>query len=753
MNLFFGKISQKYNIKQIEAGYFKAPKGSTWFGELELGDYVFLIGGGRIQFWQAHEWGFQDGEECLHFNVLNKDLGIKINNLISLNFLKLTKELIVLTVRSASNRAFFKLDLISDISLKALKESSFYLDENIYRSIKIINEADIQKDTKDIQLYFSNDKFEVYKASFIDDGIMASFKNNLSSLGKEAKMKDTVLEKVKKALDNLPVEFKVGQLSIKSFYDTFFCDCKENGKYFLVGAYWKDNEPEDMTDLFLKQSIWKNGFDDKFTKEVNGINEGDNIAIKSTYTRNKTISMMLIKARGIVKKNIKDGHTLEIEWEDDFEPFELPIGSYRNTVKEITNKDHIQEIWYTTDIETNYGNSESDYKMSLNQILYGPPGTGKTYNTIDIAVKIIDGVSSENRSINKSRFDKLKNDNQIEFVTFHQNYSYEDFMVGLRPDPEDAILRFKPHKGIFYKIAQRAKENYYASKEERSLVKDFETILTELFEPLESGDEIEVKMASGISYFITDITSSTIRFRKSNNSTNHTLSIDTLKEIVEGTRTLNSGLLVYYNPLAKLIKEKQKDVGSTHKEALKRYVLIIDEINRANISRVFGELITLLEDDKRLGGDNELKITLPNDEKNFGVPPNLYVVGTMNTADKSIALLDIALRRRFEFISKYPDYSVLLPDRAELLKKINDAIYRKKNTADYLIGHAYFLSEYATENILLKKVIPLLNEYFGNRISEVENIFSTSNWTAKYNEQNYCWEVSKKNDIIDVKDV
>jgi 5-methylcytosine-specific restriction protein B len=390
--------------------------------------------------------------------------------------------------------------------------------------------------------------------------------------------------------------------------------------------------------------------------------------------------------------------------------------------------------------------------MSLNQILYGPPGTGKTYSTIGLSVKLIDGTLDDNHVINKLRFDELRKAGQIEFITFHQNYSYEDFMVGLRPDPNEDKLKFYPYKGAFYRIAQAARTNYLDSKENKGIIKDFDTILLEMFQPVDAGNEVEVKMASGISFYVTDYNDNTIYFRKSNNSTSHTLSIATLKELVEGTRILNSGLIVYYNPLAKEIQQRQQPI-SEMTTPLKNFVLVIDEINRANISRVFGELITLLEDDKRLGQPNELTVSLPNGEINFGVPPNLYVLGTMNTADKSIALIDIALRRRFEFVGKYPDYEVLinagLAERADLLRKINLAIFNKKNTADYLIGHAYFLAEQDISIILLKKIIPLLNEYFGNRFDDVKSVFNQTEWTAIFDTESYCWQVKKseKNEL------
>lgn len=173
-------------------------------------------------------------------------------------------------------------------------------------------------------------------------------------------------------------------------------------------------------------------------------------------------------------------------------------------------------------------------------------------------------------------------------------------------------------------------------------------------------------------------------------------------------------------------------------DRLKNFVLIVDEINRANISRVFGELITLLEEDKRLGNEHPLTVTLPSGES-FAVPSNLYIIGTMNTADKSIALLDVALRRRFVFMPMYPDYA-LIPDFSAILKPINEQI-RERKGVDFIIGHSYFLNKEISDlpEIFNQKIIPLLYEYFNNRIEPISEILRLSGLTVV--EENYQLQI------------
>jgi 5-methylcytosine-specific restriction endonuclease McrBC GTP-binding regulatory subunit McrB len=158
------------------------------------------------------------------------------------------------------------------------------------------------------------------------------------------------------------------------------------------------------------------------------------------------------------------------------------------------------------------------------------------------------------------------------------------------------------------------------------------------------------------------------------------------------------------------------------------YVIIIDEINRGNISKVFGELITLIESDKRWGEDNELSATLPSGEM-FAIPNNLYIVGTMNSADKSISLIDTALRRRFDFIETSPNAELVQDGTLrQILKKLNDELLSELDSTDLLIGHAYFInkSEADLVGIMNRNIIPLLYEYFFDNSRKVKAVVSKS---------------------------
>lgn len=378
--------------------------------------------------------------------------------------------------------------------------------------------------------------------------------------------------------------------------------------------------------------------------------------------------------------------------------------------------------------------SESDHHSNciapLNTIFYGPPGTGKTYHTVLRAAEIV-----ENRKIEsyEDAFNIFKSNlhDRIEFITFHQNYSYEDFIQGLRPDTEnDKELTFERKDGVFKIIADRALKNIIESEKPIVSKKPFEEVFNQYINPMLEGEveEIEVKMKK-VSYFITAILNKSIDFRKASGGTAHSLSIGTLKKMYDAESVLEiQGLAPYYSPLLNELLNIGKDPeGRKEQVAKKNYVIVIDEINRANISRVFGELITLIEPDKRSHGAIPMEARLPSGDS-FVVPSNLYIIGTMNTADKSIALLDIALRRRFEFESMYPKYEIndhLIYD-VEILQSINNQIIKSKGH-DFQIGHAYFMGD---NNDLVqrmnKKVIPLLLEYYMNDEKEVKGILSNA---------------------------
>jgi hypothetical protein len=815
MKLFFGRININQEPRdQLSKAYYYAEKGTSYFGELNTFEdfsvepvYVFMIANSQVHLWRASHWG-DDGRN-LYFEAVKQAIeGMTGAWLAAIKYFYMPLDLIIFTIKRPYKKAFFQLTFDPALTEELLLSDDFYNEETNYRKIRLSADKP-EAVSRDLQLYLERDEeWKLAEVEFFDPEVQSYFRDNTAYVGKGRKRKDNTLRKVINA--DLPHEFDADELPIWQLYDTFFCDynAAEQVTESFTRAFYKYSPgpqasrwPGDLVSGMIQIDFSEKDIDLDSVNSRQELNVLMNLPPESQS--NQSWNLMLFKeahagdvvfANSGLNKLVGIGiitgdyqfdagapfyrHQRAVQWIAD-KPWEYTsylFPSYKNLFRPDTfsptlpYKDILaayvkaypeyesvfreKDLYFVTEEPkvTELQIDEEDLPP-LNRILYGPPGTGKTYHTIDEAVKIIDGESADDHQKYKERFDTLKGEGQIEFVTFHQNYSYEDFMVGLRPDAEFDELRFKPFKGIFYQLVQRAKANYLAAREKRSLGRGFEEVFAELVAPLEKGERVTVTMASGKKFFITDVENGTIRFEKEKAPSIHTLSVSTLQAIVEGNREFNSGLGVYYQPLVKELRSRQeKETGP--KETMKRYVLIIDEINRANISRVFGELITLLEDDKRLGRANALLVTLPNGEQNFSVPPNLFIVGTMNTADKSIALLDIALRRRFEFIGYYPDLDVLVkaeqePKRVKLLKFINQQIYQKKKSADYLIGHAYFLSKDSLEDILLKKVIPLLSEYFNNRSEDVSAIFEGSDWKVKFSDSSYRWEVSEiKKDVI-----
>ncbi len=292
-------------------------------------------------------------------------------------------------------------------------------------------------------------------------------------------------------------------------------------------------------------------------------------------------------------------------------------------------------------------------QIALNQILYGPPGTGKTYNTINKALEII-GENMERKTRNelKAIFDAKMKDGQIVFTTFHQNMTYEDFIEGIKPlKPliDDSFIKYEVQDGIFKRLCNIAKSNFDNAKDENKSKLSFEIAFDKLNEEWEGNNELKFPLKTeGYDFTIIGFTSTSIQFKKANGGTSHTLSISTLKDLYYGKEfNFKQGVGIYYPAILNRLRSYSQVQSSD--AVAKPFVIIIDEINRGNISQIFGELITLIEEDKRLGREESLEVILPYSKEKFGVPPNLFIIGTMNTADRSVEALDTALRRRFSF--------------------------------------------------------------------------------------------------------
>lgn len=482
-----------------------------------------------------------------------------------------------------------------------------------------------------------------------------------------------------------------------------------------------------------------------------------------------------------IKKKMKEGVIKEKTF------CELSANAYNGALNgaEHTRYDDIVGIW----------------RRRKNIVLHGAPGTGKTYDIPELAVRLCDpSFMSKGRSREEivKRYNQLKDDERLTFTTFHQSLDYEDWIEGLRPVVnETSQVTYEIEDGVFKRLCEAAERsklegNQYGISPDADVWKvslkrtGDNDVRKDCMEKGyirigwdEYGDEISDETDGGnrndkgkkiLNAYINKMKVGDIVM-----SCYSSKEIDAIG-VITGEYRYDESLPAYkrIRPVHWLIKGKRENIVETNggKEMVestvyrlksihvedveailekygvfieqekddKPYVMVIDELNRGNVSKVFGELITLLEADKRKGSKNEESVKLPYSKKSFHVPDNVYLIATMNTADRSLGSLDYAIRRRFAFIAERP--IGLAGDRfnAELFEKVSrlfvknfdeykasgwdatmrllpaDTLSDEYKPEDVWIGHSYFLmqDEEGVDNSrerILYELIPLLEEY------------------------------------------
>lgn len=450
------------------------------------------------------------------------------------------------------------------------------------------------------------------------------------------------------------------------------------------------------------------------------------------------------------------------------------------------------------------------WERRKNIVLYGAPGTGKTYDVPELAVRLCDPsfmAAEPSREEIVSRYNQLKTEKRIAFTTFHQSLDYEDWIEGLRPVVnENSQVTYEIESGIFKKLCEEAERPVVKDKQvgisdnavvwkvslagtgdndvrRECMENNHIRIGWDGYGPVIS-DETDWSVYNGEGKQILDAYINKMKIGDIVMSCYSSQTIDAIgvvvgeyefedkfpnykrvrrvnwlvKNINENIVEMNDGKTMVESSVYRLnsitlndvksILEKY-DTSSKMEENDKAYVMVIDELNRGNVSKVFGELITLLEADKRKGRINAESVVLPYSKKGFHIPNNVYLIATMNTADRSLGSLDYAIRRRFAFIAEKPFGLEVDGFDEDLFEKVSslfvknfdeykesgwdqtmklepaDTLSEEYKPEDVWIGHSYFLmqdeeGEDNTSNRLLYEIIPLLEEYVRDGVLTAE---------------------------------
>lgn len=687
MNIFFGKISSNKEKDQITQGYYRAPQDSSWFNGIKLGDYSFTIGGGKIQLWQAKSWGKKSGDDVLEFDIIHKDLEINTKQLTAIKYFNLTMELAVLTVRSTakSKKAFFPIEYNHNFTETVLKDINTYKKADTFRCIHILPEGQTpQNNSTDLQLFKKNNVWSLHPSNFISRNILDAFKDNTKMLGSGQINKDKTIAMILDA-NNSGKRLPADELSILQLYDLFCCDYKSKEIVTVEDSNSQDMIAEESefeaaireeSNIILygppgtgKTYEVLNLIEDLDTNEKVGVQ----IKHKGNLDLNRTFWHLAPGRNGYLWEELKKGNRLGYEWcgkeLGDLTKLDSSVESrqIRRRFSQVRQGDYfciirgrhclgIAEAKESYDYDKakqgpfDFQTIEVNWLAKFETPILLNASSTMTFSGINGGQRwkpLLEGLTEKGFTFGEEAKEKTVFKKLYKFTTFHQSYSYEDFIEGIKP-----------------RLSEDKNED--------------ET---------EQVAEIEYEIKPGIFYNACD----------------------------------KAAQLAGYSDLQEALQDTKEGRADKFSKS-QPYYLIIDEINRGNVANIFGELITLIEKDKRLGAQQETIVNLPYSKDDFGVPANLVLIGTMNTADRSIEALDSALRRRFTFIEYAPEPALLREpaykseniDLQALLTAINNRIELLLDK-DHLIGHSYFMGIKSIEDLMAtfkNKVIPLLEEYF-----------------------------------------
>ena len=457
-----------------------------------------------------------------------------------------------------------------------------------------------------------------------------------------------------------------------------------------------------------------------------------------------------------------NNHCVEVKWKKgELDITAILKESHDSTsvaprLQNVTKKDWAQKVIAvladTADMEMSNDRTNNDsvkmeeieiLKQKKQIILQGAPGTGKTYKTASIAVGICNPSFSDFADHQKvmDEYERLQGEGQIAFCTFHQSMDYEDFIEGLKPEVKGNAVEYNVENGIFKTICERAqtKENADITTcidKYLQSIKGYENKKT--IPTLTGKSELYVWWTEGNDTISTRSVLS--KSEKGDQYSPSPLNIEKVK-----MQALGEGVENNWRHYAQaVINAVKKEYNLENQVSDKPYVLIIDEINRGNVSKIFGELITLLEADKRSGGGtHHISLKLPYSKEDFSVPSNLYIIGTMNTTDRSTGTIDYAVRRRFAFVTLESRADVIenwcnaqsVPSDVKkaslalfaqingLGRKDNSSFIAKHKASDFeledlKVGHSYFMAkDMASLKLKMRyEVVPLIKEYIKDGI-------------------------------------